>query len=189
MALNKTTKRLIAARRPFSVVEIKNDPSITNVNGKQSAYNLVGKNGSGIAEFGCDELAALWFCEAANRYADEIASRRSTTPHSEKDYNSAKLCEALATIRKRLVAAYESEAAFMRYSPNKPLVDLIDSALADPPRNCDRLSAEECKRIFAAEMDVYLPPEATDNDRTIATIVVNSVIDTLYAPVQEGVAK
>lgn len=77
MELNKTTKRLIAARRPFSVVEIKDDPRITNVNGKQSAYNIVGKNGSGIAEFGCDELAALWFCEAANRYADEIYNRRS----------------------------------------------------------------------------------------------------------------
>ena len=84
MTLDKTTKRLIAARRPFSVVEIKNDPSITNVNGKRSSYNLVGKNGSGIAEFGCDEWAALWFCEAANRYADEIYSRHSTTPHSGK---------------------------------------------------------------------------------------------------------
>ena len=72
MTLNKTTKRLIAARHPFSVVEIENDPRITNVNGKQSSYNIVGGNGSGIAEFGCDELAALWFCEAANRYANEI---------------------------------------------------------------------------------------------------------------------
>ena len=78
MELNKTTQRLIAARRPFSVVEIKNDPRITKQNGKQSSYNIVGNNGSGIAEFGCDELAAIWFCEAANLYANEIYSRHST---------------------------------------------------------------------------------------------------------------
>lgn len=72
MKLTKFVNRLIAARRPFSVVEIENDPRITNVNGKQSSYNIVGKNGSGIAEFGCDEWAAQWFCDAANRYANEI---------------------------------------------------------------------------------------------------------------------
>ena len=77
MTLNKTNKRLIAARRPFSVVEIKNDHRITKQNGKQSSYNIVGKTGYGIAEFGCSELAATWFCEAANRYADEIYGRRT----------------------------------------------------------------------------------------------------------------
>lgn len=87
MELNKTTKRLIAANRPFSVVEIKNDSSITNVNGKRSSYNIVGGKGYGIAEFGCDELAATWFCEAANRYANEIYSRRSTTPCTGKWLN------------------------------------------------------------------------------------------------------
>lgn len=87
MILNKFNKRLIAASRPFSVVEIKNAPGITSVNGKRSSYNIVGKNGSGVAEFGCDELAALWFCEAANRYADEIYSRRPATPHTGKWLN------------------------------------------------------------------------------------------------------
>ena len=73
----------------------------------------------------------------------------------------------------------------------KKIIKSAKEALAAPPRNCDLLSAEECKRIFAAEMDVYLPPEATDNDRTIATIVANSVIDTLFAPAteKEGSAK
>ena len=87
MELNKFNKRLIAARRPFSIVEIKNDPSITKVNWKQSSYNIVGKNGSGVAEFGCDELAATWFCEAANRYADEIYSRRSISNQNTQEDN------------------------------------------------------------------------------------------------------
>ena len=87
MELNKTSKRLIAARRPFSVVVIENDPSITNVNGKQSSYRIVDEDGSGVAEFGCDELAALWFCEAANRYADSIYSRRTEIPRTGKWLN------------------------------------------------------------------------------------------------------
>ena len=86
MKLNKTSKRLIAARYPFSVVEVKNDPHITKQNGKQSSYNIVG-NGSGIAEFGCDELTALWFCEAANRYADEIFSHLFKPPFMGKWLN------------------------------------------------------------------------------------------------------
>lgn len=75
MELNKTNKRLIAADSPFSVVEVRNDKRITKQNGKQSSYNIVGKSGYGIAEFGCNELAATWFCEAANRYANEIYAR------------------------------------------------------------------------------------------------------------------
>ena len=87
MELSKISKRLIAARRPFSVVEIKNSPHITNVNGKRSEYNIVGKDGSGVAEFGCDRLAALWFCEAANHYADSIFSRRPAKPRTGKWLN------------------------------------------------------------------------------------------------------
>ena len=57
--------------------------------------------------------------------------------------NAAELREALEEIRRRLVAAYVSEANFIRYSPNKPLVDLIDAALSAPSRNCDVGTAEE----------------------------------------------
>ena len=60
----------------------------------------------------------------------------------------AKLREALKTIRKRLVAPYESEASFRRYSPNRRLVDLIDAALAAPARNCDIGTAEEQEMRF-----------------------------------------
>lgn len=71
----------------------------------------------------------------------------------------AKLREALATIRKRLVATYESEACFMRYSPNKPLVDLIDAALAAPPRNCDRFGGDIDKLREACARERGLNPE------------------------------
>ena len=129
MELNKTTQRLIAARRPFSVVEIENDPRITNVNGKRSSYNIVGKNGSGIAEFGCDEWAAQWFCEAANRYADEIHNRRSTTPHAgrwlnDKYHEYAKLREALKAA-KQYLDGYSTNILELRRK--------VDAALAEPP--------------------------------------------------------
>ena len=132
MELNKTTKRLVAARRPFSVVEIKNAPHITKVNGKQSAYNIVGKNGYGVAEFGCDELAATWFCEAANRYADEIYRRRSTTPHTgrwlnDKDHEYAKLREALKAA-KQYLDGYSTNILELRRK--------VSAALAEPPAVC-----------------------------------------------------
>lgn len=72
MQLSKLVNRLIAARSPFSVVEIKDDSGITRVNGKQSSFRIVNSKKSGIANFGCDERAAQWFCDAANRYANEI---------------------------------------------------------------------------------------------------------------------
>lgn len=102
----------------------------------------------------------------------------------------AKLREALATIRKRLVAAYESEAGFMRYSPNKPLVDLIDAALAAPPRNCDEYSADELKVKFNSELDSELPM-ANNHEKNLVRITAMEVIDTLLAPTmdKEGGAK
>ena len=69
--------------------------------------------------------------------------------------NSVKLREALATIRKRLVAPYESEAGFMRYSPNSPLVDLIDAALAAPPRNCDFFHSGVPEKDAQAAWDAF----------------------------------
>lgn len=79
-------------------------------------------------------------------YADRLEAA-----HKREVGDAAKLREALTTIRKRLVAAYESEACFMRYSPNKPLVDLIDAALAAPPRNCDKFSHDEALQVWASE--------------------------------------
>ena len=181
MELNKFNKRLIAARRPFSVVEIKNDPRITNVNGKQSSYNIVGENGSGIAEFGCDELTATWFCEAANRYAHEIYNRVYPTNEQETtadiiaekrreadelEASSYKphqfLRERIAELRReanRLEAAQKREAgdaAKLREALKAigglcaglmptwdgavgRIKDMAETALAAPPRNCDKV--------------------------------------------------
>ena len=112
-------------------------------------------------------------------------SSEKTTMKSLGD--SAALREALEEIEKILNSWYcpdNSTAAKVVALRNK-----CRTALAKPPRNCDKLSAEECKRIFAKEMNIYLPPEATDNDRTIATLTANGVIDALYALAQRGAGK
>lgn len=72
MQLSKFVNRLIAAKSPFSVVEIKDDPRVTRVNGVQSSFSIVNNKDLGVANFGCDRWAAQWFCDAANRYANEI---------------------------------------------------------------------------------------------------------------------
>lgn len=56
--------------------------------------------------------------------------------------------EALKEIRRRLIAPYLTEDQFRQFSPNKPLVDIIDSALAKEPRNCDKGSCEEQYQRF-----------------------------------------
>lgn len=126
MELNKFNKRLIAARRPFSVVEIKNDPRITNVNGKQSSYNIVGGNGSGIAEFGCDELSATWFCEAANRYAAEIYRGKYPTNEQETPAD--------------IIAEKRREADELEASSYKPH-QFLRERIAELRREADRLEA------------------------------------------------
>ena len=95
----------------------------------------------------------------------------------------AKLREAALAIRADILKR-RSENCW--YATDSDILEKIDAALAAPPRNCDKLSAEECKRIFAKEMTIYLPPEATDKDRTIATLTANGVIDALYAIAQAG---
>ena len=72
----------------------------------------------------------------------------------------------------------------MRYSPNKPLVDLIDAALAAPPRNCDVYTADELKVIFKSELVSELPI-ANEHEKNLVTITAMGVIDTLLAPATE----
>lgn len=96
----------------------------------------------------CFNIADL-ACHTARAESEAAVSREAATAENSSAVgNAAKLRDALATIRKRLVAPYESEAGFMRYSPNSPLVDLIDAALAAPPRNCDVGTAEEQAERF-----------------------------------------
>ena len=87
--------------------------------------------------------------------SEEQRRKMATAEKSSAVGDCAKLREALATIRKRLVATYESEACFMRYSPNKPLVDLIDAALAAPPRNCEMGTIKEQSQRFNAFCDAH----------------------------------
>lgn len=69
--MNGFSTRIVAYKAPFSVVEVFN-PRVTNINGRQVAYNIVDKKGLGVAEFGVDQNAAQWFCAAANLYAGEL---------------------------------------------------------------------------------------------------------------------
>lgn len=84
------------------------------------------------------------------------------------------------------IAGDPSDRGYCKVVDADYIIGKCDEALAKPPRVCDVMSAEECKRIFAKEITINLPPEATDNDRTIATLTANGVIDTLYATAQAG---
>lgn len=86
--------------------------------------------------------------------------------------NAAALREAVDYLCERLA---ELDATF---DPSE--VDCLRAALSAPPKNCDRLSADQCKKMFEYEMGIYFPKEATDRDRDIARIVANGVIDALY---------
>lgn len=61
------------------------------------------------------------------------------------------------------------------------IANICRAALSAPPRNCDRLSADQCKKMFEHEMGIYFPKEATDRDREIARCTAYGVIDALYA--------
>lgn len=58
----------------------------------------------------------------------------------------------------------------------------LKDSIAEPVRNCDVLSADQCKKIFEREMGIYLPQEATDRDRDIARCTAYGVIDALFSP-------
>ena len=85
-----------------------------------------------------------------------------------------KLREALVTMRRRLIAMYESEAEFRRLSHNKPLVDLIDAALSKPPRNCDRFNTGDVKQDAQDAMEAILD-EGVAGFRGIAEYLLSPV--------------
>lgn len=65
------------------------------------------------------------------------------------------------------------------------ILDACRDALAAPARNCDAMSAEECKRIFEEEMLLHLTSEATEEDKNLILTTAKSVIDDLLAPAAE----
>jgi hypothetical protein len=56
-------RRSVAYRAPFKVVKIQNGAVF---------YNIVDKNGLGVASFGIDSNAAEVFCESANILSERI---------------------------------------------------------------------------------------------------------------------
>ena len=62
--------------------------------------------------------------------------------------NVAAMREAMEKVRERLVSPYITEEYFQKHSTDKPIVDIIDAALENPPRNCDVGSAEEQSARF-----------------------------------------
>ena len=113
-----------------------------------------------------------------DRLRREIAEMRQTG-------DAAKLREAIEAV---LLAFNYGESMIVNQLPFSKLLPMLRKcaeALAAPPRNCDRLSADQCKRIFKSEMEIYLPQEATDRDRDIARCTAYGVIDALFAQYTE----
>lgn len=61
--MNGFERRSVAYRAPFSVKKME---------GRNPSYNIVDKNGLGVASFGIDEVAASIFCESANEFSQRI---------------------------------------------------------------------------------------------------------------------
>lgn len=123
--------------------------------------------------------------EAYNSIANESIPFDEWLKSEYEDPSDRTLLEAAA----EMVYAWTSE--FKPYYPARVsnaiirLSDAIDREKRKPVRNCDRLSADKCKQILKREMEVYLPQEATDNDRKIAQLTAYGVIDALFAPYTE----
>ena len=127
-------------------------------------------------------------------YADRIEAaekreREATREKPSQVGNASKMREALnradAVLRLISKSAWFIDANFAVTKAVIEAGNAIEAALAAPPRNCDRLSADKCKQILKMEMDVYIPQEATDNDREIAQRTAYGVIDALFAPYTE----
>ena len=123
-------------------------------------------------------------------FADRIeASENQSVTNCNRLGNVAKMREAL----KRADAALSliSKSAWFidaNFAVTKAVIEAgnaIEAALATPPRNCDRLSADKCKQVLKTEMEVYIPQEVTYNDREIAQRTAYGVIDALFAPYTE----
>lgn len=97
--------------------------------------------------------------------------------------NQQKMRESLEALV-RVIDECDSSSPLWWHHGAKGVIPLqkARAALSAPPRNCDRLSAEQCKEIFKMEMGIYLPQEATDRDRDIARCTAYGVIDALFAP-------
>jgi len=101
--------------------------------------------------------------------------------------NAAAMREALLVIKnvaeiemRRHVAMSETDDTSIRAWSNL-FVSLASQALSAPNRNCDVLSADQCKDMWECEMRIYMPKEATDIDRHNARIVAYGVIDALFS--------
>lgn len=68
MELSGFENRNVTYRAPFSVKEI-DDEKCTYIDGRHVGFNIVDKNGLGVAHFGIDRIGAQWFCDAANEKA------------------------------------------------------------------------------------------------------------------------
>lgn len=102
---------------------------------------------------------------------EEIELLKASKPSG----NAAEMREALVRV-KRLF-----DGRLMWQPDIRKAHEAVNAALSSPPRNCDRLSADQCKKMFEHEMGIHLPKEATDRDRDIVRLTAYGVIDALYA--------
>lgn len=113
----------------------------------------------------------------------EREDERKVRFRSEPNRNMAAIREALVKLRTEVERF--SANGWIPYDAWQGCDEMIGNALSAPARNCDVLSADQCKKIFKKEMGIYLPQEATDRDREIARCTAYGVIDALFAPSTE----
>ena len=107
------------------------------------------------------------------------ASKNQSVTNCNRLGNSAAMRDALLKVKELF------DGRIMFQQAIREAHEAVNAALATPPRNCDRLSADKCKQILKMEMDVYIPQEVTENDREIAQRTAYGVIDALFAPYTE----
>ena len=98
-----------------------------------------------------------------SKYLTEIADRieaaakrerESTCEKSSAVGNAAAMRDALNEIRSRLFYLYVLTDGTFNPPALKEVYEISDTALSDPPRNCDRFdSIEEAKTRYCAEVD------------------------------------
>ena len=105
--------------------------------------------------------------------------------------DAAKLREALEKVRDahytqevggEMCEGFEVEADD---GTGRPLICIVENALAAPPRNCDVHTADELKAIFKSELASELPI-ANEHAKNLVTITAMGVVDTLFATTKKG---
>ena len=124
-------------------------------------------------------------CPQIIKLTEDTCDRMNKEVEIYNSDNYAKLREALIKVKEWMEHRIATNGFEASATIPTVLEDVVLPALSAPYRNCDRLSADQCKQMFKSEMEVYLPQEITDNYREVARLTAYGVIDALFAPYTE----